>query len=170
MQWRLRSPVSPLFIVSSGADERKHQNSGSPAFVSGIHGWPVNSPHKGPVTRKMFQFDVREIDAYPKCWFRIEYHIMVWDGKLPGTILLHVYCNRHYNDVIMTTIASHQPTGCLLNRLFRRRSKKTSKLRVTGLCVGNSSGPVNSPHKGPVTRKMFPFADVIMVCLIDPGV
>ena len=35
-------------------------------------------------------------------------------------------------------VSNHQPHGCLLNRLFRRRSKKTSKLRVTGLCVGNS--------------------------------
>ena len=60
------------------------------------------------------------------------------------------------------SVSNHQPLGCLLNRLFRRRSKKTSKLRVTGLCVGNSPGPVNSPHKGPVTRKMFPFDDVIM--------
>ena len=59
-------------------------------------------------------------------------------------------------------VSNHQPHGCLPNRLFRRRSKKTSKLRVTGLCVGNSPGPVNSPHKGPVTRKMFPFDDVIM--------
>ena len=59
-------------------------------------------------------------------------------------------------------VSNHQPHGCLLNRLFRRRLKKTSKLRVTGLCVGNSSRPVNSPHKGPVTRKMFPFDDVIM--------
>ena len=33
---------------------------------------------------------------------------------------------------------NHQPHDCLLNRLFRRRSKKTSKPRVTGLCVGNS--------------------------------
>ena len=60
------------------------------------------------------------------------------------------------------SVSNHQPHGCLLNRLFRRRSKKTSKLRVTGLCVGNSPGPVNSPHKGPVTRKKFPFDDVIM--------
>ena len=60
-------------------------------------------------------------------------------------------------------VSNHQPHGCLLNRLFRRRSKKTSKLRVTGLCEGNSPGPVNSPHKGPVTRKMFPFDDVIMI-------
>ena len=59
-------------------------------------------------------------------------------------------------------VPNHQPHGFLLNRLFRRRSKKTSKLRVTGLCEGNSPGPVNSPHKGPVTRKMFPFDDVIM--------
>ena len=57
---------------------------------------------------------------------------------------------------------NHQPHDCLLNRLFRRRSKKISKLRVTGLCAGNSPGPENSPHKGPVTRKMFPFDDVIM--------
>ena len=64
---------------------------------------------------------------------------------------------------------THQPHGCLLNRLFRRRSKKTSKLRVTGLCVGNSPGPVNSPHKGPVTRKMFPFDDVIMQSWICIG-
>ena len=59
-------------------------------------------------------------------------------------------------------VSNHQPRDCLLNRLFRRRTKKTSKLRVTGLCVGNSLGPVNSPHKGPVTRKMSPFDDVIM--------
>ena len=43
--------------VFSGADQRKHQSSASLAFVSGIHRWPVNSPHKGPVTRKMFPFD-----------------------------------------------------------------------------------------------------------------
>ena len=55
-------------------------------------------------------------------------------------------------------------------RLFRRRTKKTSKLRVTGLCEGNSpvtcGWPVNSSHKGPVTRKMFPFDDVIMDGLV----
>ena len=42
-------------------------------------------------------------------------------------------------------VPNHQPHGCLLNRLFGRRSKKTLKLRVTGLCAGNSPGPVNSP-------------------------
>ena len=44
-------------IVYSGADQRKHQSSASLAFVRGIHRWPVSSPHKWPVTRKMFPFD-----------------------------------------------------------------------------------------------------------------
>ena len=46
----------------------------------------------------------------------------------------------NYSDVIMGTMASlnHQRHGCLLNRPSRRRSKKTSKLCVTGLCAGNS--------------------------------
>ena len=43
--------------VCSDADQRKHQSSASLAFVRGIHRWPVNSPHKGQVTRKMFPFD-----------------------------------------------------------------------------------------------------------------
>ena len=43
--------------VYSGADHRKHQSSASLAFVRRIHRWPVNSPHKWPVTRKMFPFD-----------------------------------------------------------------------------------------------------------------
>ena len=49
-------------------------------------------------------------------------------------------------------VSNHRCLDCLLNRLFSRRSKKTSKLRVNGLC---DRWPVNSPHKGPVTRKMF---------------
>ena len=43
--------------VYSDADQGKHQSSASLAFVWGIHRWPVNSPHKWPVTRKMFPFD-----------------------------------------------------------------------------------------------------------------
>ena len=50
------------------------------------------------------------------------------------------------------SVSNHQPRHCLLSLLFRHRSKKASKLRVTGLYMGNSPG----------TRKMFPFDDVIM--------
>ena len=56
-------------------------------------------------------------------------------------------------------VSNHRRLDCLLNRLFRRISKNTSKLRVTSLCEGN---PPDSPHKGPVTRKMFLFDNVIM--------
>ena len=57
----MASQITSLTIVYStvysGADQRKHQNSASLASVRGIHQWPVNSPHKWPVTRKMFPFD-----------------------------------------------------------------------------------------------------------------
>ena len=43
--------------VCSGAYQIKHQSSTSLAFVRGIHQWPVDSPHKGPVMRKIFPFD-----------------------------------------------------------------------------------------------------------------
>ena len=49
---------------------------------------------------------------------------------------------RHNGPV---SVSNHQPHDCLLNRLFRRRSKKTSKLRVTGLCTGNSPGTGEFP-------------------------
>ena len=64
----------------------------------------------------------------------------------------------------LDSVSNHQHHDCLLKRLSRRRSKKTSKLCVTGLCVGIRRRPVNSPHKGPVMRKMFPIDDVIMKC------
>ena len=57
----IASQITSLTIVYStvysDADQRKHQSSASLAFVRGIHRGPVNSPHKGPVTRKMFPFD-----------------------------------------------------------------------------------------------------------------
>ena len=59
-------------------------------------------------------------------------------------------------------VSNHQPRHCLLNRLISRRSKKTSKLRVTRLFAKLHLWPVNPPHKWPVTRKMFPFDDIIM--------
>ena len=54
-RWRHKSPASRLFThpFIHGADQSKHQSSKSLAFMRGIHRWPVNSPHKGPVTRKM---------------------------------------------------------------------------------------------------------------------
>ena len=57
----IASQITSLAIVYStvysDADQRKHRSSASLAFVWGIHRGPVNSPHKWPVTRKMFPFD-----------------------------------------------------------------------------------------------------------------
>ena len=59
-------------------------------------------------------------------------------------------------------VSNHQRFDCLANHLFSPILKKTSKLCVTGLCEGNPPVTVDSPHRGPVTRKMFPLDDVIM--------
>ena len=72
------SQITSLTIVHltclsaySGADQRKHQRSMSLAFVRGIHQWTVNSPHKGPVTLKMFPFDdvIMIIKLFYSVWF-----------------------------------------------------------------------------------------------------
>ena len=62
--------------------------------------------------------------GYPLCWL---------------IIALHWRHNDHDG------VSNHQPHGCLLNRLFTRGSKKTSKLRVTGLCVGEFTGTGEFP-------------------------
>ena len=54
---QITSLTTVYATVYSGADQRKHLRSASLAFVRGIHRWPVNSPHKWPVTRKFFPFD-----------------------------------------------------------------------------------------------------------------
>ena len=57
----MASQITSLTIVYPtvylGADQRKHQSPALLAFVRGIHRGPVNSPHKGPETRKMFPLD-----------------------------------------------------------------------------------------------------------------
>ena len=71
------------------------------------------------------------------------------------TILSPCVSSTHYNDKCASQwrhnehngVLNHQPHDCLLNRLFRRRSKKTSKLRVSGLCVGTSPVTGDFPAK-----------------------
>ena len=59
-------------------------------------------------------------------------------------------------------VSNHQPNHCLLNRLFGRRSKKTSRSASLVFVWGIHQGTVNSLHKWPVTRKMYPIYHVIM--------
>ena len=85
----------------------------------------------------------------PNHWITIRHHTLQWrNNERDG-------------------VSNHRRLDCLLNRLFRCRSKKTSKL--TGLCEGNSPATGEFPAvtdefsaQKPVTRNMFPFDDVIM--------
>ena len=59
-------------------------------------------------------------------------------------------------------LSNHRRLHDLLSRLFRRRSKKNQSSAPLAFVRGIHRWPVNSPHKGPVTRKKFPFDDVTM--------
>ena len=85
----MKSQITSLTIVYStvysGADQRKHKSSASLAFVRGIHCWPVNYPHKGPVTRKMFPFD----DVIMKdCIYRKWKYKMHSDDLIKNTLFM----------------------------------------------------------------------------------
>ena len=60
-------------------------------------------------------------------------------------------------------VSNYLPHDCLLNRSFRSRSKTISKLHMTCLCAGNSPVTGEFPAQRPVTLKMFPFDDHIML-------
>ena len=70
----------------------------------------------------------------------------------------------YYNDVIMSPMASQITSLTIVYSTVYSGAdqRKHQKLRATGLCEGNSPMTGEVPHKGPVTRKMFPFDDVIM--------
>ena len=73
MASQITSPTIVYSTVYSGADQRKHQSCASLAFVRGIHRSTVNSPHKWPVTRKMFPFDVVVM-----CWWHRCHGLQTW--------------------------------------------------------------------------------------------
>ena len=138
--------------VCSGADQRKFQSSTSLAFVRGIQRWLVDSPNKGPVTRKMFPFhDVIMIEtlylkSYAQCSCFVKGYVKSFQW-------------RHNERV---GVSNHQPHDCLLNRLFKVQIKETSSSASLAFVRRIHRWPMNSPQKGPVTWKMFPFDDVIM--------
>ena len=149
--------------VCSGANQRKHQSSTLLAFVWGIHRSPVNSPHRGPVTWKIFPFDDVIMSSSDECIGLWNYAEMLAIDSRMNTKLAKIKLTRcqyksgisnvysgkcvwydplqwHHNE--RHGISYRQPHNCLLHCLFRHRSKKMSKLHVTGLCAGNS--PVTS--------------------------
>ena len=80
--------------------------------------WPVTQTTQNYVYRE-FMFDA--------------YNPYIWERSLQW---------RHNG---RDSVSNHRPHDCLLNRVFGRRSKKTSKLRITGLCTGHSPGTGEFP-------------------------
>ena len=96
------------------------------------------------------------------CWLQNRLNkILTVTGRFTVCLVQVTRFRQHYNDVIMSATASQITSLPIVYSTVysRRRSKKTSKLRVTGLVRGIHR---NSSHKGSVTGKMFSFDDVIM--------
>ena len=90
----IMSAINGVSIVCSticlGVDLRKCQSSASLPFVSRIHQWPVDSPHKWPVTRKLFPFD----DAIMSYWFTrlsIKFHKINIRKNKHTNMFFHAY-------------------------------------------------------------------------------
>ena len=122
---------------------------------------PVNSPHKGQ-WRGALMFSVicvwinglvNNREAGDLRRHRGHYHINVMFISCLSFVQLigHQTTHKHTHTPLQwrhnghDCLSNHQPHDCWLNRLFRRTSKNTSKLRVTGLCAGNSPGTGDIP-------------------------
>ena len=134
----ITSNLTVCSIVCSGS---QHQSCTLLTLCEENHQRLVDSPHKGSVIWKVFPHHYVGMQLSKECksWITLWWHHNGHDG-----------------------VSNHHPPNCLLSHLSRRRSKKTSKLIVTGLCGGIHRWPVNSSHKWPVTQKMLPFDDAIM--------
>ena len=124
------------------------------------------------------------------CWrvnYRttLEYKSLVWVITSTKTMVsasvglnqfaLHSDLSSWINEIPMASsqwrhngrdgVSNHRRPDCLLDSLFWRRSKKHQSPASLTFVRGIHRWPVNSPHKGPVTRKMYPLDDVIMVLL-----
>ena len=97
--------------------------------------------------------------------------LFIWDIRVCYFLFNSLECSAktvgicHYNDVIMSAMASQITSLTIVYSTVysRRRSKKHQRSASLAFVGGIHRGPVNSPNKGPVTRKMFPFDDIIMV-------
>ena len=100
--------VSSVYsTVCSGADQIRHQSSASLAFVRGIHRGPVNSPNKGPVTRKKFLFHdvIMWITSISTLWMLVAKHrVKIQYKPIYGIQYWHFGVNFRYPDVTHITL------------------------------------------------------------------
>ena len=136
--------------VYSGAHQSKHQSSASLAFVWGIHRWPVNSPHKWQVTRKMFPFDdvimrfPGEVMHIIRCLFVIGSIFRKID--LCTSALL---CIKYCSWLLWCHITAQKRLriDCFVNSLLRLTSITKIKSHITSFAKWIQSSPVYSPAR-----------------------
>ena len=120
---QITSLTAVYSTVYADADQRKHQNSASLAFVRGIHRGPVNSPHKWPVTRKRFHLMTSswKYDVYENIAFQIKHSCSSW-------IYLNKWHLWHYSALsAISKLHLSKATIELALREFKDKSRKKLK-------------------------------------------
>ena len=115
--------------------------------------FPVNTLYAGIAGKFAFGWATSQSDIYIECWFQFINSTAFWwcFCTMQFTLVSNSHVRGRFGKTLRwrhngrDSVSNLQPHDCLLNRLFRRRSKKTSKLRVTGLCVENSPGTGEFP-------------------------
>ena len=178
--------------ICAGADQGKHRSYPSQAFVMEIRLWPMNSQDKGLVTRKMLHLMTSSWCRYFR-WYGTVWHVYEWQDilwpqgrinllayytislpslgrffRIASTLQDGLFLIRTPGIITGTSLGTrlclnHRRLDCLLNHLCRRRSRKTSKLPVTGLCEGNSPVTDELPRQRASNKENAPFDDVIIM-------
>ena len=102
---QITSLTTVYSTVHSGGDQSKHQSSASLAFVWGIHRGPVNSPHKWPVTRKIFPFDDVIMRLITGCGIRAHLFPLYKDLRLLSLSKIYLYnvllfMHKRHHDIL----------------------------------------------------------------------
>ena len=116
---QITSLVIVYSTVYSGTDQRKHQSSAPLAIMRGIHRWPLNSPHKGPITQKCFHLMTSSWMAvnwlrYRQCRFS---HFWCWNRNIPGNFVNTIIGNTLVppSPGAQQYVCSCLPWGMILN-------------------------------------------------------
>ena len=127
--------------VCSDADQRKYQSSTSLAFVRGTHQWPVNSPHKGQVTWKMFPFDDIIMNCVSTMLFKcLDYkHVFGMEFLLfcnnpaihSSTLWINIHFRSHHQ------IEFH--CGSLSSMVYQLQGKAAIQNAHVGLTISSSA-------------------------------
>ena len=156
--------------VYSGADQTKYQSSASPAFVRGIHPWPVNSPHKGSATRKCFHLMMLSwlihrrfvlhgrrfttFDAIPQSVSVIYLLKHVIAGKSSSSIL---QCHETSAGELIMCNETHLPTSLAdINMALSWHQKHTcALLAYVWIDVPNISNTVHPSYHGNISVRYY---------------